>query len=78
MESGGMGWQFRDAVTSPQYAGYRTLDTARYVEGHYVRGYEPILDETHSLYVLQFDWEITIKEEDRNLPVLQETVRKIY
>jgi aspartate--ammonia ligase len=23
-----------------------------YVEGHYIRGYEPILDETHSLYVL--------------------------
>jgi len=23
-----------------------------YVEGHYFRGYEPILDETHSLYVL--------------------------
>ena len=23
-----------------------------YVEGHYVRGYEPVLDETHSLYVL--------------------------
>ena len=31
-----------------------------YVEGHYVRGYEPVLDETHSLYVLQFDWEIVI------------------
>jgi aspartate--ammonia ligase len=31
-----------------------------YVEGHYVRGYEPVLDETHSVYVLQFDWEIVI------------------
>lgn len=36
MESGGMNWQFRDAVPSPHYAGYRTLDTARYIEGHYL------------------------------------------
>lgn len=49
-----------------------------YVEGHYVRGYEPTLDETHSLYVLQFDWEKVITEDNRNLSYLQETVRKIY
>jgi len=36
MESGGMNWQFRDAVPNPQYAGYRTLDTARNIEGHYL------------------------------------------
>lgn len=36
MESGGMNWQFRDAVPSPQYAGYRTLDSARHIEGHYL------------------------------------------
>ena len=36
MESGGMKWQFRDAVPSPQYAGYRTLDSARHIEGHYL------------------------------------------
>lgn len=36
MESGGMNWQFRDAVPSPQYAGYRTLDTAKRIEGHYL------------------------------------------
>lgn len=42
-----------------------------YVEGHYVRGYEPILDETHSIYVLQLDWEMTIRKEDRKLEFLQ-------
>ena len=49
-----------------------------YVEGHYVRGYEPVLDETHSLYVLQFDWEMTITKEDRNLEFLKSTVTKIF
>lgn len=49
-----------------------------YVEGHYVRGFEPQLDETHSIYVLQFDWEMTINKEDRNVEFLEATVRKIY
>ena len=49
-----------------------------YVEGHYVRGFEPSLDETHSIYVLQFDWEMTITKADRNLEFLQSTVKKIY
>lgn len=41
-----------------------------YAEGHYLRGHEPELDPTHSLYVLQFDWEMTINKEDRNLEFL--------
>ena len=49
-----------------------------WVEGHYVRGFEPVLDETHSIYVLQFDWEMTISKADRNLEFLQATVNKIY
>ncbi len=35
MESGGMNWQFREVVTSSQYAGYKTLDNPERVEGQY-------------------------------------------
>lgn len=36
------------------------------------------LDNLHSLYVDQWDWEKTIREEDRNLAYLKDTVKKIY
>lgn len=36
------------------------------------------LDNLHSLYVDQWDWEKTINESDRNLEYLKSTVRKIY
>jgi aspartate--ammonia ligase len=36
------------------------------------------LDNTHSLYVDQWDWERTITEEDRNLDFLRMIVRKIF
>ena len=36
------------------------------------------LDNLHSLYVDQWDWEKTIKKEDRTLDYLKETVKKIY
>lgn len=36
------------------------------------------LDNLHSLYVDQWDWEKTIRKEDRNLDYLKDTVRKIY
>lgn len=36
------------------------------------------LDNLHSLYVDQWDWEKTINESDRNLEYLKKTVRKIY
>ncbi|MCC8037723.1 MAG: aspartate--ammonia ligase [Bacteroidales bacterium] len=36
------------------------------------------LDNLHSLYVDQWDWEQTIREEDRNLEYLKSTVKKIY
>ncbi|MDE6227375.1 MAG: aspartate--ammonia ligase [Muribaculaceae bacterium] len=36
------------------------------------------LDNLHSLYVDQWDWEKTIREEDRNLEYLKNTVRTIY
>ena len=36
------------------------------------------LDNLHSLYVDQWDWERSIKEEDRNIDYLKETVNNIY
>jgi aspartate--ammonia ligase len=36
------------------------------------------LDNLHSLYVDQWDWERVIGPEERTIPVLQEIVRKIY
>ena len=36
------------------------------------------LDNLHSLYVDQWDWEQTIRPEDRNLDYLKTTVKKIY
>ncbi|AMD81368.1 asparagine synthetase AsnA [Mycoplasmopsis canis UFG1] len=39
---------------------------------------EEDLDDTHSYYVDQWDWERIIKKEDRNLTFLFDTVRKIY
>lgn len=36
------------------------------------------LDNLHSLYVDQWDWEQTITEEDRNIEFLKNTVEKIY
>lgn len=36
------------------------------------------LDNTHSLYVDQWDWERTITETDRTIPFLKRKVRKIY
>ncbi len=35
------------------------------------------LDNTHSIYVDQWDWEKIIRKEDRNLDYLKETVRRI-
>lgn len=36
-----------------------------------------IIDNTHSLYVDQWDWELIINESDRNINFLEATVRKI-
>ncbi len=36
------------------------------------------LDNIHSMYVDQWDWEMVITKEDRNLDFLKKTVRKIY
>ena len=39
---------------------------------------DEMVDELHSLYVEQWDWEKIIKKEDRTIDYLKETVRKIY
>lgn len=39
---------------------------------------EEFYDNIHSLFVDQWDWEIKIKDSDRNLNFLMETVNKIY
>jgi aspartate--ammonia ligase len=36
------------------------------------------LDNTHSLYVDQWDWELVLNSEERNLSYLKKVVRKIY
>lgn len=36
-----------------------------------------IIDNTHSIYVDQWDWELVIKEEDRNIDFLKKIVQKI-
>jgi len=48
MESGGMEWQFRNAVPSAQYAGYRTLDTARQTEGRYLDSMSRAIGDLHA------------------------------
>jgi aspartate--ammonia ligase len=39
---------------------------------------DEVVDETHSTYVDQWDWELVIGPEDRNLEFLKAVVRRIY
>ena len=39
---------------------------------------EEVVDDIHSLYVEQWDWEKVIDESDRNIEYLKDTVRAIY
>jgi len=48
-----------------------------YTDMNAIRGDED-LDNLHSLYVDQWDWERTIRPADRNLDYLKKTVRNIY
>ena len=36
------------------------------------------LDNIHSMYVDQWDWELTIKKEERNMTTLKAIVKEIY
>lgn len=48
-----------------------------YTDMNAIRTFEN-LDNLHSLYVDQWDWEKSINESDRNLDYLKKTVREIY
>ena len=54
---------------APGYGLYTDMNAIRTAED---------LDNLHSLYVDQWDWEQTIRREDRNLAYLKATVDKIY
>ena len=54
---------------APGYGLYTDMNAIRTAED---------LDNLHSLYVDQWDWEQTIRREDRNLAYLKATVEKIY
>ncbi len=43
-----------------------------------IRPDEVVLDNLHSIYVDQWDWEVAINKEDRTLNFLEKTVKKIY
>lgn len=49
-----------------------------YTDMNAIRPDEEVLDNLHSLYVDQWDWERVIGEEQRNLDFLKKIVRKIY
>jgi len=59
----------RDLKIKPGYGIYTDMNALRPDE---------VPDELHSLYVDQWDWEKTIRAEDRNLEFLKRTVRRIY
>ncbi|MDE7413609.1 MAG: aspartate--ammonia ligase [Muribaculaceae bacterium] len=54
---------------APHYGLYTDMNAIRADED---------LDNLHSMYVDQWDWEQTINREDRNLTYLKATVKKIY
>lgn len=53
------------------------IDSGLYTDMNAIRRDE-ILDETHSIYVDQWDWELIISEKERNLDFLKSIVKKIY
>lgn len=54
-----------------------TPHTGLYADMNAIRRDEE-LDNLHSIYVDQWDWEMVIKKEDRTMDFLKKTVRKIY
>lgn len=49
-----------------------------YTDMNAIRRDEDELDNLHSIYVDQWDWEKVIRESERNLDTLKDTVRNIY
>lgn len=63
----------REALGKYQFSPYKGL----YTNMKAIRKDEEV-DELHSLYVEQWDWEKVIKKEDRTIDYLKDTVRSIY
>jgi aspartate--ammonia ligase len=61
--------QLAELGLTPGYGLYTDMNALRPDE---------LLDNTHSLYVDQWDWERVITRADRNIPFLKKMVRKIY
>ena len=53
------------------------MHTGLYTDMNAIRRDETV-DNIHSLYVDQWDWEKVISKEDRNIDYLKDTVRRIY
>ena len=49
-----------------------------YTDMDAIRPDEDVLDELHSIYVDQWDWERIVSKEERSLDFLKEVVRRIY
>lgn len=54
------------------------IDEGLYTDMDAIRPDEEVLDNLHSVYVDQWDWEKAIRNTDRNLSFLKKTVKKIY
>ncbi|WP_427867568.1 aspartate--ammonia ligase [Mycoplasmopsis arginini] len=63
----------RDALSRYNFGLYEGI----YTDMNAIRQQEDI-DLTHSFYVDQWDWELVIRNEDRNLAFLKSIVKKIY
>lgn len=53
------------------------IDSGIYTDMDAIRA-EEVFDNTHSIYVDQWDWERVISEDERNIEFLKEIVKKIY
>lgn len=53
------------------------VDTGLYTDMKAIRK-DDVVDDVHSLFVEQWDWEKVIRKEDRNIDYLKETVKSIY
>lgn len=80
MQSGGMDWQFRDAVPSSQFVGYRALEDARQVEGRYLesmaRAMEDLYAYLHSGTLVRSTGEEAIQVQELCMQIQREALMK--
>lgn len=55
-----------------------TKGSGMYTDMNAIRKDEEVLDNLHSVYVDQWDWELVIGKEERNMNTLRDVVTKIY